>query len=122
MSTDLNLSGQQILQYYRTRFQIEFLYRDGKQFTGLNDCQARSVNKLDFQFNMSLTTINIAKIAHWLSKSKDQRKSFSMSDIKTMYNNELLVNRFLIKFGINPHLTKNKKKILQLLDYGKIAA
>jgi hypothetical protein len=122
MSTDLNLSGQQILQYYRTRFQIEFLYRDGKQFTGLNDCQARSVNKLDFQFNMSLTTINIAKIAHWLSKSKDQRKSFSMSDIKTMYHNELLVNRFLIKFGINQHLTKNKKKILQLLDYGKITA
>lgn len=122
MSTDLNLSGQHILHYYQTRFQIEFLYRDGKQFTGLNDCQARSENKLDFQFNMSLTTINIAKVTHWLTKPKNQRNSFSMADIKTLYNNELLMNRFLIKFGINPNLPKNKKKILQLLDYGKIAA
>jgi hypothetical protein len=61
MSTDLSLSVIQILNYYRARFQIDFLYRDGKQFTGLNDCQARSENKLDFQFNMSLTSINITK-------------------------------------------------------------
>lgn len=122
MSTDLTLSGQKILHYYQTRFQIEFLYRDGKQFTGLNDCQARSQNKLDFQFNMSLTAINIAKVAHWLSIPKEHRKSFSMADIKTRYNNELLMNRFLVKFGINPNLTKNKERILQLLDYGKIAA
>jgi hypothetical protein len=39
---------------YRLRFQIEFLYRDAKQFTGLNDCQARSPSKLNFH-NMSLT-------------------------------------------------------------------
>ncbi len=122
MSTDLNLSGKQILHYYRTRFQIEFLYRDGKQFTGLNDCQARSENKLDFQFNMSLTSINIAKVTHWISIPKEQRKSFSMADVKTIYHNELLVKRFLVMFGINPNLTKNKEKVLQLLDYGKIAA
>ena len=74
MSTDLSLSGIQILNYYRARFQIEFLYRDGKQFTGLNDCQARSENKLDFQFNMSLTSINIAKITHRLAIPKEHRK------------------------------------------------
>lgn len=71
---------------------------------------------------MSLTSINIAKVTHWLSKPKDQRKSFSMADIKTMYHNQLLMNRFFVMFGINPNLTKNKEKILQLLDYGKIVA
>ena len=122
MSTDLSLSGIQILNYYRARFQIEFLYRDGKQFTGLNDCQARSENKLDFQFNMSLTSINIAKITHWLAIPKEHRKSFSMANVKTMYHNELLLNRFISMFGINPNLIKNKEKVLQLLEYGKIAA
>lgn len=122
MSTDLNLTGEQILSYYQTRFQIEFLYRDGKQYTGLNDCQARSENKLDFQFKMSLTSINIAKVTHWLSTPKEKRKSFSMADVKTMYHNELLMNRFFVMFGINPNLNKNKEKILQLLDYEKIAA
>ena len=122
MSTDLNLTCNNLLSYYQTRFQIEFLYRDGKQHTGLNDCEARSQNKLDFQFNMSLSTINIAKITHWLSQNKDVRKPFSMADVKTMYHNELMLKRFFIKFGINPNLSKNKTKALELLNYGKIAA
>lgn len=57
-STDLELDALEILRYYKNRFQIEFLYRDGKQYTGLNDCQARSENKLYFHFNASLTAIN----------------------------------------------------------------
>lgn len=122
MTTDLELTADKILEYYQTRFQIEFLYRDGKQYTGLNDCQARSQNKLNFHFNMALTTINIAKVSHWITIPKEKRKSFSMADIKTQYHNELLMNRIFVMFGIKPNLTKNKKKIRQLLDYGKIAA
>lgn len=122
MTTDLELCAEKILEYYQARFQIEFLYRDGKQHTGLNDCQARGQNKLNFHFNMSLTTINIAKITHWISIPKEQRKSFSMADVKTCYNNEMLMNRFIVMFGIKPNLMKNKIKIGELLDYGKIAA
>ena len=122
MTTDLAITADKILEYYQTRFQIEFLYRDGKQHTGLNDCQARSQNKLDFHFNMSLTTINIAKISHWLSIPKEKRKSFSMADIKTRYHNELLMNRIFVMFGIKPNNAKNKKKIRELLDYGLLAA
>lgn len=121
-STDLKLEPNLLLEYYQTRFQIEFLYRDGKQNTGLDDCQARSENKLDFHFNIALTTINIAKITHWISIQKEKRKSFSMADIKTMYNNQLIMKRIFSMFAINPNLTKNKKKIRELLDYGKIAA
>jgi IS4 transposase len=51
-----------VLLYYQSRFQIELLYRDGKQHTGLNDSQARSENKLHFHFNASLISINIAKV------------------------------------------------------------
>ena len=32
---------------------IEFLFRDSKQFTGLADCQARDLTKLYFHFNAS---------------------------------------------------------------------
>lgn len=41
-STNLKQAGEKIVRYYRSRFQIEFLYRDAKQFTGLTTCQARS--------------------------------------------------------------------------------
>ena len=121
-SMDINLKPLDILDYYQSRFQIEFLYRDGKQFTGLNDTQARSENKLNFHFNASLTAINIAKIKHWLSVPKDERQSFSMADIKTMNHNRLLIDRFIDLFGINPYSTKNKNYIKELIYYGTIAA
>ncbi|SEO17246.1 hypothetical protein SAMN05216436_1421, partial [bacterium A37T11] len=34
MCTDTGLSPQKILDYYRLRFQIEFLFRDAKQYAG----------------------------------------------------------------------------------------
>lgn len=120
--TDVELGAERIMHYYRSRFQIEFLYRDGKQHTGLNDSQARSENKLHFQFNVALSAINIAKISHWLSIPKEQRKTFSMADIKTMNHNALLLNRFFCKFGINPNLMKNQKHVKELIHYGTIAA
>ena len=32
-STDTNMSARNVVEFYRTRFQIEFCYRDSKQFT-----------------------------------------------------------------------------------------
>lgn len=121
-STDIKMDASDVLNYYQSRFQIEFLYRDGKQHTGLNDCQARSENKLDFHMNASLTAINLAKISHWLSLPAEKRKAFSMSDIKTINNNALQMNLFFDKFGINPNSPKNQKKIKELLYHGTIAA
>lgn len=121
-STDISMDPNDVLLYYRSRFQIEFLYRDGKQHTGLNDSQARSENKLHFQFNASLTSINIAKAIHWLSIPKEERGTFSMADIKTMNHNILMLNRFFDVFGIYPHSAKNKKYIKELILYGTMAA
>ena len=61
-STDLDMAAKDIIEYYRTRFQIEFCFRDSKQFTGLNDCQARDLRKLDFAFNASQASVNAAKV------------------------------------------------------------
>lgn len=121
-STNLKLSAQMILKYYRTRFQIEFTFRDAKQHTGLNHCQARNQTKLNTHFNMALTTINIAKVTHWMPVEKNKREAFSMADIKTVHHNELLLKRFFDVFGISPNLTKNKEKINQLRYYGASAA
>lgn len=46
------------------------------QYTGLNDSQGRTENKLNFHFNASIATINIAKVEHWLSQPKEERKPF----------------------------------------------
>lgn len=60
-STDVELDAKKILDYYKARFQIEFIFRDAKQFTGLTDAQTRHPKKLDFHFNASLSALNLAK-------------------------------------------------------------
>ena len=46
-STDDSMDGREVLDYYRTRFQLEFL-RDGKQHAGITNCQSTDFRKLDF--------------------------------------------------------------------------
>lgn len=43
-STKTSMSGEEVLRTYRSRFQIEFCFRDAKQYTGLAHCQARHKN------------------------------------------------------------------------------
>ena len=121
-STDLNLSAQKIYRYYKARFQIEFLFRDAKQHTGLTHCQARSENKIHFHTNMSLTTVGVAKIAHYFKAQHKEKVSFSMADIKTQYFNEMMLNLFFTNFHIDPNLIKNKDAIDKFRYFGKIVA
>lgn len=94
-STDLELDGEVIYRYYKSRFQIEFLFRDAKQHVGLNHCQARDEEKLYFHFNACLTTVSLAKAIHFLPIPKEHRGSFSMSDIKMLYSNCILAKRII---------------------------
>lgn len=85
-STDLNLDARVIVQYYQLRFQIEFLFRDAKQFTGLTHCQARAEEKLDFHFNMSLAAINLAKVIRKFNPTIKSMNSF----VRKAYNTRLV--------------------------------
>ena len=120
-STDLKMDGMKTVTCYRSRFQIEFLYRDAKQHGGLEDCQARSKNKLDFHFNAALTAVNLAKI-YWLDTRKSDGEAFSMADFKTLCHNKLLLDRFISVFAINTNTAKNQHKIKELCNYGILAA
>lgn len=120
--TDINISAWHIVKIYKLRFQIEFLYRDANQFTGLEQCQARSEQKLHYHFNMALTTISLAKSAHYLNLPIEQREAFSMSDVKTIYHNKLLIDRFFDVFGIDHDTHKNNPKVKELYHFGTIAA
>ncbi len=120
-STDLNIDAQTIYQYYKARFQIEFLFRDAKQFTGLSHCQARSEDKIYFHTNLSLTAIGVAKVAHYYHKKSD-KYTYSISDVKTVYFNELMLNLFFSNFQISDELQKNNEVIRKVMCFGKIAA
>lgn len=120
--TDTLLMAELILKYYRLRFQIEFLLRDAKQHCGLEECQARSGNKLCFHFNMALSAVSVAKAALWLSLPKKKREAFSMRNIKLMYYNKMITDRIFSNLALDLNCKKIKQLYDQCLDIGALAA
>jgi DDE superfamily endonuclease len=121
-STDPELHGHKLIDLYVARFQIEFLFRDSKQFTGLLDCQARAEAALDFHFNASLATLNLVRAAD-LCRQQDQAPHvFSMASWKQCQFNERLLDVFMEKFALDPTLVKNHACYDELRTYGAIAA
>lgn len=121
-STDLRAQGLELLKQYNKRFQIEFLYRDAKQFAGLEQCQSRKKERLHFHFNLSLTAVSLAKALHHLTVPIINRKPFSMSSVKTQYFNELLLERFFLTFADIPKPQKNSAQYQSLAKFASIAA
>ena len=81
-STDLALDGHKLVEFYGARFQIEFLFRDSKQFTGLTDCQARAEAALDFHFNAALATLNLVRAEELRAQQAGAPRVFSMASWK----------------------------------------
>jgi DDE superfamily endonuclease len=122
-STDIELAAEQILEYYKARFQIEFIFRDAKQFTGLCDAQTRQPQSLDFHFNAALTALNLAKYQDQLRSNPDQPlPAFSMASYKRVAFNDHLLEQFISKLDLNPTLIKSHPNYQNLRSYGIIAA
>lgn len=119
-STDLHLAGDLIYFYYKSRYQIEFLFRDAKQHCGLTHCQARDEKKLYFHFNASLTTVSLAKAIYYLPLPKEQRQGFSMSTIKTLYLNKIIAERIFANLELDLNQRKIQSVYQDALFYGSI--
>ena len=91
-STDTNLLALDILDYYSSRYQIEFLFRESKAYTGLEDCQSTNKNILETHFNMSLFTLNLAKIEDRILRGEENDLPFSMLNYKRTYSNLRMLN------------------------------
>lgn len=96
-----------IIQYYRTRSQIEFCFRDSKRFTDLYHSQARDINRLNFMFNALMTTVNVAKIM-----MKENRIPFSMDTPKNL----MYIKWFFWLSGFKPNRNINAKLVKELID------
>jgi hypothetical protein len=123
-STDVELDAKKMLDYYKARFQIEFIFRDAKQFTGLTDAQTRDPKKLDFHFNISLSALNLAKYDDsWQRAQMNSEPSashFSMASYKRVAFNHHLLERFISKLDLNPTLIKSHPNYENLCSYGII--
>jgi hypothetical protein len=125
-STDLSLSAEEILNLYESRFQIEFLFRDAKQHTGLGHSQVLDSKGQEHFANSSLTALNLLRLedrAWALSEGICLRyRVGSIGPLKLRKYNQLLLNRFISALG--DQLTREKVRQVYEQSYqtGVLAA
>lgn len=114
-STDVNQSAEEVVAYYRLRFQVEFLFRDAKQFAGLEHCQARDEAKLDFHFNMSLAAVNMARLV-------SAQSGLSLNSYVRGQYNRFVVEQVLVQLGLRDEYELNDPLLRPIIDIGRMAA
>jgi hypothetical protein len=120
--TDTTMEGQTILSYYRLRFQIEFLIRDAKTYTGMEHCQARSREKLYNHFNMAMMSVSVVKYRTWATRTDKQQLPFSMRSIKTCCINKYMTQTIFTNLILDLNCKKIKQLYYKCLNIGNMAA
>ena len=82
-STDLEQDYNQIIKFYSLRFQIEFNFRDAKQYWGLEDFMNIKETAVTNAANLSLFMVNFS--AALVEPFRNQNPDFSVLDLKSQY-------------------------------------
>ena len=82
-SSDLALAAETLIDYYSLRFQIEFNFRDAKQFWGLDDFMNIKEIPVNNAANLSMFMVNVsAKLREMFGA---EHPDFGVLDIKARY-------------------------------------
>ena len=82
-STDLELAYDKIIKFYSLRFQIEFNFRDTKQYWGLEDFMNIKETAVTNAANLSFFMVNLSYAL--LQPFREQRPEYSILDLKSHY-------------------------------------
>ena len=110
-SSDLDLQWNDLIEYYRLRFHIEFNFRDAKQYWGLEDFM--NVNHIPVYngANLSMFMVNVSQ-----ALLRQYGVSFSVNDLKSWFRGRKYAHEI---FKLLPE--KPEPIIIELI-YTKIAA
>lgn len=82
-STDLSLSAAHIVDFYSLRFQIEFNFRDAKQYWGLEDFMNVSEQAVTNAANLAFLMVNLSTVL--LQPYRQHQPDFSVLDLKSHF-------------------------------------
>ena len=82
-SSDLELPYDQLIDFYSLRFQIEFNFRDAKQFWGLEDFMNVTQTAVTNAANLALFMVDVSQVLMCAYRQDDP--NFSILDLKAYY-------------------------------------
>jgi hypothetical protein len=82
-STDVKLPYEKLFDYYTLRFQIEFNFRDAKQYWGLDDFMNVKEEAVTNAANLSFFMVNFSSVL--VRHYRENNPEFSVLDLKSHY-------------------------------------
>ncbi len=118
-SDDLALASEKLIEYYCLRFQIEFDFRDAKQYWGLEDFMNVKETQVGNFANFSLFMVTFSRL---LSAKIEGLDRGSMLDLKTIFRARKYTRRILNSLGKNDEEFLIDDRIFQIAEIGRIHA
>jgi hypothetical protein len=115
-STDLKLEAKKIMEYYSLRFQIEFNFREAKQFFGLEDFMNIKKNRVNNFANLSFFMQNLSYI---YAKENDLNLK-SINDLKSHFRALKYIKMTLKFIGKTGDLNLNSELLDKISSFSMI--
>jgi putative transposase len=116
-SNDLTLPFDKLVSYYKLRFQIEFNFRDAKQYWGLEDFMTIKETKVSNSANFSMFMVTFSQL---LAPEINGLQVGSMWDLKTIFRARKYTNLIIKSLGIKAEQFLIDDLILQTAKVGRI--
>jgi hypothetical protein len=117
-SSDLDLSYDLVIDYYRLRFQIEFNFRDAKQYWGLEDFMVVKETPVYNSANLAMFMVNVSQAL--MRPMRAQWPELSVNDLKTWFRSRKYVVETLKLLPEMPEAIFIDQVIAQVAQLGRI--
>lgn len=117
-SSDVTLGHVQLIDYYRLRFQLEFNFRDAKQYWGLEDFMSVKERPVYNSANLAMCMVNVS---HALIRPlRDQWPACSVNDLKAWFRGQKYVVETLKLLPEPPDSICIDQVVARIAELGRI--
>lgn len=117
-SSDLTLGYDQLIDYYRLRFQLEFNFRDAKQYWGLEDFMNVNEKPVYNSANLSMFMVNVSHVL--IGAMRVQWPAFSVNDLKAWFRGQKYVVETLKLLPVMPDSVFIDQVVSQMAELGRV--
>jgi hypothetical protein len=117
-SRDLELGYEQVIDYYRLRFQLEFNFRDAKQYGGLEDFMSVKERPVYNSANLAMFMVNLSQAL--IRPMRAQWPAFSINDLKAWFRGRKYVVETLKLLLEPPNSIFIEQVVTQMAELGRI--
>ena len=119
-SSDLALPFDQVLDYYCLRFQLEFNFRDAKQYWGLEDFMTTHPTRVTNAANLSLFMVNL--VERVLREMRQLEPEMSVLDLKAHCCGTKYVEETIKLLPERPDASLLERIVRKVIGIGRIHA